>query len=331
MTSLDTFNDKLLEGTSRSFYLTLKRLPESVKGQIGLLYLLARISDTIADSPEGGKEYLLDLLRDYNERAQGRSETMPDFTKLSEFQKNPSEAALLIGAHGPVGLLDQSSETDKDLIRKCLGIIIGGQELDLLRFSGNEEGPISCLKNYHEMDDYAYRVAGSVGEFWTEICLNHAFKVADSERIEMLDAGTRFGKALQLINILRDIPEDLSIRRCYIPSEDLRSVGLVPEDLLDKSNMDSFRPLMNTYIMKAEEHLSEAVRYIQMLPHRQYRLRAACMIPVIIGQRTLELLKTENVLDGENRIKVSRSEIRGIIRKVVLSIPSKRMSNSLLP
>lgn len=55
------------------------------------------------------------------------------------------------------------------------------------------------------------------------------------------------------------------------------------------------------------------------------------MIPVIIGQRTLELLKTENVLDGDNRIKVSRSEIRGIIRKVVLSIPSRKMSNSLLP
>ena len=39
MTELDSFNDKLLEGTSRSFYLTLKRLPKSVKGQIGLLYL----------------------------------------------------------------------------------------------------------------------------------------------------------------------------------------------------------------------------------------------------------------------------------------------------
>ena len=201
----------------------------------------------------------------------------------------------------------------------------------MLRFSGNEDGAISCLKNYHEMDDYAYRVAGSVGEFWTEMCLSHAFKVSDSERREMLDAGTRFGKALQLINILRDIPEDLSIGRCYIPSEDLGSVGLVPEDLLDKSNMDSFRPLMNTYILKTEGHLLEAVRYIQMLPHRQYRLRAACMIPVIIGQRTLELLKTENVLDGDNRVKVSRREIRGIIRKVVLSIASKRMSNSLLP
>ena len=330
MTRLDTFNDKLLEGTSRSFYLTLNRLPKSVKGQIGLLYLLARISDTIADSPIGGKDYLLGLLRDYNERAQGRSGTIPDFTELSEVQENPSEAELLDGAHGPIGLLDNASEIDKKLIRRCLDIIVGGQELDLQRFSENEDGAIACLENYSEMDDYAYRVAGSVGEFWTEICLNHAFDVDDKKRHEMMDSAVRFGKALQLINILRDIPEDLSIGRCYIPGEDLREIGLSPIDLLDKGNMDSFRPLMNLYIERAEDHLLEAVKYIQMIPHGQYRLRGACMIPVVIGQRTLKLLKTENVLDGEMRIKVPRKEIKTIIRSVVLSIPSRRMSNSLL-
>jgi len=67
-----------------------------------------------------------------------------------------------------------------------------------------------------------------------------------------------------------------------------------------------------------------------MIPHGQYRLRGACMIPVVIGQRTLKLLRTENVLDGEMRIKVPRKEIKTIIRSVVLSIPSRRMSNSLL-
>ena len=330
MTTLDSFNDRLLEGTSRSFYITLKRLPRSVKGQIGLLYLLARISDTIADSSKGEREYLLGLLSDYNERAQGRSRRLPDFTELSEFQENPAEAALLIGAYGPIGLLDKSSEIDKELIRRCLGIIISGQERDLMRFSGKENGVISSLENYDEMDDYAYRVAGSVGEFWTEMCLRHAFRVGDREKEEMMEAGVRFGKALQMINILRDIPEDLGIGRCYIPSDDLNNVGLTPEDLLEKANMDSFRPLMDIYIQRAEEHLMEAVKYIQMLPHRQYRLRGACMIPVIIGKRTLELLKTENVLDGEKRIKISRKEIRGIIRKVLISIPSKRMSSSLL-
>ena len=45
--------DALLETTSRSFYPTLKYLPKKTRGQIGLLYLLARVADTIADSKVG--------------------------------------------------------------------------------------------------------------------------------------------------------------------------------------------------------------------------------------------------------------------------------------
>ena len=330
MTELDSFNDKLLEGTSRSFYLTLKRLPKSVKGQIGLLYLLARISDTIADSGESGGEDLLELLEDYNNRAQGHSNSMPDFSNLSDVQENPAEGLLLRGAHGPIELLEEASVVDQELIRRCLDIIISGQRMDLERFSDNNGSVIRSLSRYEEMDDYAYRVAGSVGEFWTEICLEHAFEASAELKEELMSSGVRFGKALQLINILRDIPEDLEIGRCYIPIDDLKKIGLSPNDLLHSDSIDVFRPLLDQYIAKTEEHLDEAVRYIGLLPHNQYRLRGACMIPVIIGQRTLALLKTQNVLDRNNRVKVSRKEIKGIIRKVIVSLPFKKMSNSLL-
>ena len=330
MTELDSFNDKLLEGTSRSFYLTLKRLPKSVKGQIGLLYLLARISDTIADSGESGGEDLLELLEDYNNRAQGHSNSMPDFSNLSDVQENPAEGLLLRGAHGPIELLEEASVVDQELIRRCLDIIISGQRMDLERFSDNNGSVIRSLSRYEEMDDYAYRVAGSVGEFWTEICLEHAFEASAELKEELMSSGVRFGKALQLINILRDIPEDLEIGRCYIPTDDLEKIGLSPNDLLHSDSIDIFRPLLDQYIAKTEEHLDEAVRYIGLLPHNQYRLRGACMIPVIIGQRTLALLKTQNVLDRNNRVKVSRKEIKEIIRKVIVSLPFKKMSNSLL-
>ena len=330
MTELDSFNDKLLEGTSRSFYLTLKRLPKSVKGQIGLLYLLARISDTIADSSDSGGEDLLELLEDYNNKAQGHSDSMPDFSNLSDVQENPAEGLLLRGAHGPIGLLEKASVVDQELIRKCLDIIVSGQRMDLERFSYNDGSGIRSLSRYEEMDDYAYRVAGSVGEFWTVICLEHAFDASAEMKEELVSSGVRFGKALQLINILRDIPEDLEIGRCYIPTDDLEKIGLSPNDLLHSDNMDVFRPLLDQYIKRTEEHLDEAVRYIGLLPHNQYRLRGACMIPVIIGQRTLALLKTQNVLDRNNRVKVPRKEIKEIIRKVILSLPFKKMSNSLL-
>lgn len=330
MTELDSFNDKLLEGTSRSFYLTLKRLPKSVKGQIGLLYLLARISDTIADSGNSGGEDLLELLEDYNNRAQGHSNSMPDFSNLSDVQENPAEGLLLRGAHGPIELLEEASVVDQELIRRCLNIIISGQRMDLERFQDKDGAGIRSLSRYEEMDDYAYRVAGSVGEFWTEICLEHAFEASVELKEELMSSGVRFGKALQLINILRDIPEDLEIGRCYIPTDDLEKIGLSPNDLLHSDSIDVFRPLLDQYIARTEEHLDEAVRYIGLLPHNQYRLRGACMIPVIIGQRTLALLKIQNVLDRSNRVKVSRKEIKEIIRKVIVSLPFRRMSNSLL-
>ena len=57
--------DNLLKNTSRSFYPTLKYLPKKVRGQIGLLYLLARVADTIADTKHGVTKDILKCLKDY--------------------------------------------------------------------------------------------------------------------------------------------------------------------------------------------------------------------------------------------------------------------------
>ena len=42
--------DALLKDTSRSFFVTLEMLPKNIRRQVGLLYLLARVADTIADT-----------------------------------------------------------------------------------------------------------------------------------------------------------------------------------------------------------------------------------------------------------------------------------------
>ena len=108
--------DTLLETTSRSFYPTLKYLPKKVRGQIGLLYLLARVADTIADSKHGETEFLLKLLREYNDVAQGRSSSLPDFTELAEIQNNEHEAELLRNVSDVVEGLQVYSKTDQALM-----------------------------------------------------------------------------------------------------------------------------------------------------------------------------------------------------------------------
>lgn len=327
---LDPELDSILEGTSRSFYLTLKNLPSGLRSQVGLLYLLARTSDTIADSERGVPAQRLQALERYNEYAQGNSNTLPDLSELAQLQRIASERKLLERVDDTVACVSRFSDSDQQHIRHCLNIIVGGQSLDLKRFANAGEGQIVALADDMELDDYAYRVAGSVGEFWTRMTLNHLFETDEETELAMFEKGVRFGKALQLINILRDIPADLRMGRCYIPSKSLSDIGMEPMDLLDAENMSHFKPLFDSCIDLAESHLDAAVEYIGMLPHSQFRLRGACMLPVLIGQRTLALLRDGNVLEPSNRIKVTRDEINGLLKTVAFAVPFAKKSRDLL-
>ena len=327
---LDPELDSILEGTSRSFYLTLKNLPSGLRSQVGLLYLLARTSDTIADSERGVPAQRLQALERYNEYAQGNSNTLPDLSELAQLQRIASERKLLERVDDTVACVSRFSDSDQQHIRHCLNIIVGGQSLDLKRFANAGEGQIVALADDMELDDYAYRVAGSVGEFWTRMTLNHLFETDEETELAMFEKGVRFGKALQLINILRDIPADLRMGRCYIPSKSLSDIGMEPMDLLDAENMSHFKPLFDSCIDLAESHLDAAVEYIGMLPHSQFRLRGACMLPVLIGQRTLALLRDGNVLEPSNRIKVTRDEINGLLKTVAFAVPLAKKSRELL-
>lgn len=313
--------DSLLESTSRSFYPTLKYLPKKIRGQIGLLYLLARVADTIADSKHGETEFLLEKLRKYNDVAQGRSTDLPDFSELADIQKNQNEAELLRNVQDVLAGLEVYDEADNQRILECLDIIVAGQVLDLERFGpANEGDKISSLESNEQLDDYTFRVAGCVGVFWSKMSLAHIISLPPEKEEEFFLKGIRFGKALQMINILRDIPEDLRFGRCYIPGKALERHGLKPEDLLDHSNIDKFRPLYDEYLDITNDHLDAAVEYIRMLPESQFRLKASTMLPVLIGQRTVTLLRTGNILNSRDRIKVTRDEIKSYARKLLRAL-----------
>ena len=278
-------------------------------------------ADTIADSKHGETEVLIDLLSGYNDAAQGRSTTLPDFSNLAEIQTNPHEAELLLNAADVIKGLEEYSEEDCHRILECLEIIVGGQLLDLQRFGSEKEGGvISSLTSDEELDDYTYRVAGCVGTFWSKMSLAHLMTLSPEKEKIFLEKGIKFGKALQMINILRDIPEDLRLGRCYIPSEALAEHGLVPEDLSSDSNLEAFRPLYDSYLDLTNVHLEAATDYIRMLPDKQFRLKASCMLPVLIGQRTVTLLRTGNILDSNERIKVTRDEIKSYARKLLRAL-----------
>ena len=317
---IDSSADTLLEETSRSFFLTLRILPTSIRKQVGLLYLLARVADTIADSKTGQVDLLLEALESWDNATSEDDKIMSDISYLATLQSNPAEEKLLRNLEIPLNAFKTISNNDRIHMRRCLKIIIGGQTLDLKRFGpANDSDDVSSLESKEELDDYAYRVAGSVGEFWTSMTLAHLVSVDGPTSEKMFELGIRFGKALQMINILRDIPEDLAFGRCYIPLEQLKEINLEPIELRNSSNYEIFNPVYQSLLDITQGHLEAAEQYILMLPKRQIRLRIACLLPVLIGQKTVNLLRTSNVLDASERVKVPRKTVKRLMIRSILS------------
>ncbi|MGD0745185.1 MAG: phytoene/squalene synthase family protein [Verrucomicrobiota bacterium] len=321
----------LLQETSRSFYLTLRVLPARVRPQIGLAYLLARTTDTIADTGLVSLEQRLDALHKLRERILSLSTAPLNFGELARQQGSPAERVLLEKAEDSLTLLQKLSPADLNLIRDVLTTIMGGQELDLRRFAGASAEKIIALETAAELDDYTYRVAGCVGEFWTKICRAHLFPNAKLEEGQLIANGVRFGKGLQLVNILRDLPADLHKGRCYLPTEKLEAAKLLPETVLSPANETRFLALFREYLDKADSHLAAGWIYANTLPFGQFRVRLACAWPILIGVRTLEKLRAANVIELQQRVKVSRAEVRGMVIRSILACPFRKAWRDLLP
>jgi farnesyl-diphosphate farnesyltransferase len=302
----------------------MRLLPAPVRRQISLAYLLARTSDTIADTELVDVQFRLQCLSALRERILGHGGVPLSLGRLSGHQGSPPERVLLERSEDSLRLLLDLDEADRKLVRHVLDIIISGQELDLKRFGSPAAGQIIALETGEDLNDYTYRVAGCVGEFWTEMCAAHLWPAASLDGDALKRNGVRFGKGLQLVNILRDLPRDLRNGRCYIPAQSLSAAGLAPRDLLSTQNEARFRPVFDQLLDVAEGHLAAGWEYIRSLPKGQVRLRLGCASPVLIGVRTLGLLRHENVLDATRRLKVSRAEVHFLRLRSVFLLPFAR-------
>jgi farnesyl-diphosphate farnesyltransferase len=321
----------LLRESSRSFYLTLRVLPKQIRPQIGLAYLLARTSDTIADTELFPLDERLAGLESLRQRILGLRTEPLDLARIAQQQSLRVERALLERSEDSLGLLETMSPGDRQRVQDVLTTIIGGQDLDLRRFAGAAEGRIVALERKADLDDYTYRVAGCVGEFWTRMCRAHLFPEADLSEEEFLANGVRFGKGLQLTNILRDLPRDLRQGRCYLPSESLKASGLEPADLLNPKNEPRARGCFNEHLEIAEGFLAAGWSYTNLIPRRCMRVKLACAWPLLIGRQTLGLLRASNFLDPKQRIKISRRQVRSILWKSVVYYPWPKAWTRLFP
>ena len=330
--SRDRLLKDVLKGVSRSFYLTLRVLPKNLREPIGLAYLLARTADTLTDRHRragftGARLEGLVVLRSQLVGPADASVLRKLAAQSMDGDPSPEDRALFGSLVECFALLESFDIADREQVRWVVDKLTQGMEMDLTSFPAEDSGELAALATGAHLDRYTYLVAGCVGEFWTRITVAHASTLKWWDVAQMSETGVRFGKALQLTNVLRDIPRDLRAGRCYLPADELAKAGLSPEALLDPSNETRVREVLIPWMQAALGHFQAAEEYLLAVPSRSVRLRLACLWPLLLGLATLaRLARSGKWLDPDSTVKVSRS---WVYRMMFLSLPAI-CSNTLL-
>jgi farnesyl-diphosphate farnesyltransferase len=329
----------LLRQVSRSFDLSIRLLPPALQAPVAIGYLLARATDTVADTtalPLGQRQELLNMLTLVIGSTQHQPSQAEELARLTEdfaqHQSNPHERALMQALPQCWPLLHNLSEADQASVRQVLGHITRGQQLDMARF-----GPgLNALQTEAELQDYTWLVAGSVGEFWTELCGRHLPGYSLLPQADMLRVGREYGMGLQRLNIVRDAGADLASGRCYWPVETLAQAGLTPALLAEAArqsqsqvphpeapgaaSLQALSPLYTQWLDHTQAQLACGLRYALAL--KPWRLRLASALPALIGARTVALLRQAGPAALGQSIKMPRRELRALLWRIALGLGS---------
>jgi farnesyl-diphosphate farnesyltransferase len=297
-------------------------LPRTLREPVGLAYLLARAADTVADTRVLARDERLAHLHALRAGFAGApTAVVPVAAACRPHLGSRAEAALLERLPEAIARLDALPPGDRDAVRGVLATLTSGMVFDLETFPGEDSTQLGALETLDDLDRYTYLVAGCVGEFWTKIHAAHRPRLRGWDVLAMSAEGVRFGKALQLTNVLRDIPSDLRHGRCYVPAAALASQGLVASDLLASDAMPRLRPVYDALLDRAGEHYLAGWRYTRAIPRREWRMRLACAWPLLIGEATIAALRRHpNPLAATSPVKISRAQVRAIVTRSMVTV-----------
>jgi len=209
--------DALLEKTSRTFALSIPRLPEPIREQVSLAYLLFRIADTFEDAAEWSRERQIGALEDFcglledpdDERAERLAGRWARETPI----EHDGYLELLAETPAVLTRFGELEEAGRAVIREhTLRTARGMAEI----VSRTGDDGVLRLRDLEDLRGYCYVVAGIVGEMLTELFLLGDPGLEGTGPC-LRERADRFGEGLQLVNILKDAAVDAREGRLFLP------------------------------------------------------------------------------------------------------------------
>ena len=215
-----------------SFYAAMRILPRDQREAMFQIYSFCRQVDDIADS-DGPRD-----------------------ERLAALQVWRNDIDALYQGHPPERLKDYvASVKTFGLKREDFLAIVDGMEMDVPQ---DIRAPDMAT-----LDLYCDRVASAVGRLSVRV-----FGLPEEDGILLAH---HLGRALQLTNILRDIDEDATLGRLYLPREALLHAGITSSDPLKVAAEPSLPKVCAPLVDRARDHFEKADEIMKRNPRRVVR------------------------------------------------------------
>jgi len=274
---------------AKNFYYAFLVLPRRKREALCAVYAFMRRCDDIADDASlslADRRQKLDTWLDALHSAQ---------------QGQPTDDAILLALTDaqrrysiPAGLLDELAQ----------GTAMDVDDAEAAAQTTSAPGLSIQYKTFEDLRLYCYRVASVVGL----VCI-HVFGYRDPAAEPLAE---RCGLAFQLTNIIRDVKEDATMGRIYLPEEDLAKFGLSASELLTAPDPVRFRPLLALEADRAREFYASGD---ELIPFVSEDSQPALWVLVNIYRRLLERIVEKQYDVFTAKVGLSRWEKLRILGK----------------
>jgi farnesyl-diphosphate farnesyltransferase len=300
--------DEMLRAVSRTFALSIERLPSKLRDMVATAYLLFRVSDCLEDNESLVSNHKAELLRIW---ARVLADSMPVSSLTGEIiHLDKTDPEVYVAQHA--GQLLEGLRRFPRPIQEIITSHVNETSLGMARWQ--EIGPE--VRNEEEMDDYMHQVAGRVGYLLTDLFAWYS-PVIRERKEKLLPLARHFGLALQTVNIIRGLRKDYERGWVYVPRTFYEPLGLTRDSLFARENAAKVLRIIDRLADKAETHLQYGLDYIMGLPKWLHGIRLACMWPLLFAALTLAVSRN-NIDVILHEAKITRGEVRKIIRDTTL-------------
>ena len=300
--------DQVLRATSRTFAIGIERLPEPLREQVKVAYLVLRISDYVEDNESMEPSRKIDLLERWHAVLHGTRPVVDiegDLKSATDDLPDAEAARHVTEVHTALEALAPAA-------RDIIAHHAGDSTLGMARWVGR--GP--DFADEADLDDYMHEVAGRVGYLLTELFAFHSPSVRTNHQAMMV-LGREFGLGLQTVNVIRGLHEDHERGWVFVPRQFLDRAGARTETLFDPADPEPGLRVLEAMTQKADRHLTAARRYIARVERRHHGIRLFCLLPLMFAVRTMGLSRGNPAVFTEE-VKIERDEVRRIARDAAL-------------